>query len=260
MPDKKTARAPQEAEESKPFQLSLIELAESSVQSELKPEDEFIEEFTALCQEPVEITLTRNRSSLISVHPTDSGLRKVRLQQAFRAADQRTIKALARYIHKPDKRTGRIIDEYIKNKQDLFESMARQTSRKPRIKNGGLFKKLDRMLKDVMKKYDLHVRGIKITWGRRSTVRGNHSIKFGSYSHHHRLITIHPALDSPEVPDYFVEYIIYHELLHAVFPPLPGSGNRRDIHSAQFKRYEKKFDNYEEALRFEQWFVKNRLQ
>ncbi len=260
MPNKKPARRSQAvAGESPPFQLSLLELAESSRVSELMAEEDFVLELTGLCKDPVEVTFTSNRTNLISVRSKESGVRHVRLQHAFRAADQGTMKALARFIHNPDKRCRKVIDGFIRDRQGLFESMSRACRRSVRLKSTGRFKNLRHLLKKICKEYNLVLRNVKITWGQGKQVSGNHSIKFGSYSHETGIITIHPALDSPDVPDYFIEYIIYHELLHAIFPPLQGSNGRRSVHSTEFKRYEKKFELYNEALQFERWFVKNRL-
>jgi hypothetical protein len=61
------------------------------------------------------------------------------------------------------------------------------------------------------------------------------------------------------VPEFFVEYIVYHELLHALFPPVAAQGGRRDVHTAEFKRFEKKFPRYREAIEFEKLFVNTRL-
>ena len=36
----------------------------------------------------------------------------------------------------------------------------------------------------------------------------------GSYSVEDRLIRIHPTLDRPDVPRYYVAWIVYHEMLH----------------------------------------------
>jgi len=257
MPNKKTARPIKD--DAVPRQLSLLDLAESACLSELKTEDAFIRELSGMCRSPLEVTFTRNRSSLISIQAKASGLRNVRLQHGFRAADCRTMKSLASYISSPNKRSGKVIDEFIREKQDLFETMAKEGHRSSKLRVAGRFKKLDSLLRKVIKDYEFKLRGVKITWGRESSVSGNHSIKFGSYSHRSGTVTIHPALDSPDVPDYFVEYIIYHELLHAIFPPQENTGSRRSVHSPEFKRFEKKFSYYNEALEFEKWFVKNRL-
>lgn len=89
---------------------------------------------------------------------------------------------------------------------------------------------------------------IAITWGRDG--RGSKTIRFGSFDFDQRLIRVHPALDEDWVPRYFVEFIIYHELLHAVCPPEADQQNRR-IHTDEFQRLEKQFPRYEDAMEWE---------
>lgn len=89
---------------------------------------------------------------------------------------------------------------------------------------------------------------VVITWGRYG--RGSRTIRFGSYDFDRKLIRMHPALDKPWVPDYFVEFIVYHELLHALFPP-KQTDSRRVIHTPEFRLMEQRFPRYEEAMRWE---------
>jgi len=68
-----------------------------------------------------------------------------------------------------------------------------------------------------------------ITWGRRRASglpRSHRSVKMGSYAVEDRLIRIHPLLDRPFVPRYYVEWIIYHEMLHQKHP-IPVIDGRR---------------------------------
>ncbi len=70
----------------------------------------------------------------------------------------------------------------------------------------------------------------------------------GHYDSAHRTITISRWLDSPHTPRYLVEYLVYHEMLHARYP-VEGDGHRRVVHSRQFRAAEKKFPGYELARR-----------
>jgi hypothetical protein len=72
-------------------------------------------------------------------------------------------------------------------------------------------------------------------------------MRFGAYLAAARLIRIHPALDQAFVPRYFVECIVYHELLHHVIPPVYCNG-RYQIHSPAFRRRERDFPAYAEAM------------
>ena len=89
---------------------------------------------------------------------------------------------------------------------------------------------------------------LHITWGRRG--RGSKSIRFGSYDFDRKLIRIHPTLDQEWVPKYFIEFIVFHELLHAIFPPRQGQ-TRREVHTPEFRAVEKQFPHYDKAMQWE---------
>lgn len=83
-------------------------------------------------------------------------------------------------------------------------------------------------------------------------------MRFGSYLPAKRLIRIHPALDQAFVPQSFVEFIVYHELLHHVIPPVRVNG-RYQIHSAAFRRREREFPAYAEAIAWRQQSLRRLL-
>jgi hypothetical protein len=70
----------------------------------------------------------------------------------------------------------------------------------------------------------------------------------GHYDSGHGTIIISRKLDSPAVPRYLVEYVVYHEMLHIWFP-VERRGQRRVVHSREFREAEKKFPQYELACR-----------
>ena len=70
----------------------------------------------------------------------------------------------------------------------------------------------------------------------------------GHYDSGHGAIIISRKLDSPSVPRFLVEYVVYHEMLHIRFP-VERQGQRRRVHSREFREAEKKFPQYELACR-----------
>ena len=70
----------------------------------------------------------------------------------------------------------------------------------------------------------------------------------GHYDSGHGTIIVSRKLDSPSVPRYVVEYVVFHEMLHIRFP-VERRGQRRVIHSREFREAEKKFPQYELACR-----------
>jgi hypothetical protein len=83
-------------------------------------------------------------------------------------------------------------------------------------------------------------------------------MRFGAYLPEIQTIRIHPALDQVFVPRYFVEFIVYHELLHHVIPPVRRNG-RYEIHSPVFRRREREFPAYAEALAWRQCWLRRLL-
>lgn len=85
---------------------------------------------------------------------------------------------------------------------------------------------------------------VQITWfgsQKRAAMRRR---TLGLYDFNNKLIKIHRLLDHPNFPSYFISYVVYHEMLHHLFPPHQSKRGRRKIHHADFKRHEKKFAEY----------------
>ena len=83
-----------------------------------------------------------------------------------------------------------------------------------------------------------------LTWSQRRTrsILGHHDRVYDS-------ITISKTLDSDDVPEWFVEYILYHEMLHIKHPARLING-RRYYHTSGFRIDERRFPYYQEA---QQW-------
>jgi len=90
-----------------------------------------------------------------------------------------------------------------------------------------------------------------ITWGTMPRQRKGgrrRCMNYGSYSDHDKVVTIHPLLDSSRVPKEFIEYIVYHEMLHAVVPSERRNG-RWIHHTLQFRTLEQAYPNFDKMQR-----------
>src|SRR5436190_13229909 len=96
------------------------------------------------------------------------------------------------------------------------------------------------------------LRGYKVMWGRKRKRRPKEYFVFGTIQEEDRVIRINPALDQPFVPAWFLRYILYHEMLHAVVPDEVLSQGRRRVHTEEFNRRERKFPGYRRARRWEE--------
>lgn len=90
----------------------------------------------------------------------------------------------------------------------------------------------------------------KIIWSRQAKTKARCYRRLGSFSPMQNLIRINPILDDSDVPDYFIEYIVYHEMLHAVYPPI-AIGKRRWVHHKKFIEMEQTFPMYPQAKAWE---------
>jgi hypothetical protein len=73
--------------------------------------------------------------------------------------------------------------------------------------------------------------------------------RLGFYDYERNLIVISQIFDSRKVPQIILEYLMYHEMLHIVFPARFVNG-RRKIHTDDFNQREREFKDYESAQKW----------
>lgn len=91
-----------------------------------------------------------------------------------------------------------------------------------------------------------------IKWTSRSKRprRKHKSIKYGCYVVEDKCIRINRALDRAFVPRFFLEYIVFHEMLHEHLPPRQKNG-RTSFHFAEYVKAEQAFPGYRQAVVWE---------
>ncbi|NNE67726.1 MAG: M48 family peptidase [Pyrinomonadaceae bacterium] len=88
----------------------------------------------------------------------------------------------------------------------------------------------------------------ELSWSERPTFR-----RLGHHDEAHNTIIISRSLDKRGVPEFVLEFVMYHEMLHVFHPPVYKNG-RRHVHTPAFKADEQRFLFYEEA---EEWIAEN---
>ncbi|MAE63636.1 MAG: hypothetical protein CMJ18_05140, partial [Phycisphaeraceae bacterium] len=68
------------------------------------------------------------------------------------------------------------------------------------------------------------------------------------------LIVINPLLDHEWVTAWYLEFLVFHECLHEVFPPRP-SGQRMILHPPEFRARERTHPDFERARKYERWLT-----
>lgn len=93
---------------------------------------------------------------------------------------------------------------------------------------------------------------LTVKWFGNPERKARHCRTLGAYYHEDKLIKIHKVLNHPDIPVYFVLYVVYHEMLHHVCPPKRDKKNkRRSTHHKTFRECEKNFDAYVIAKKWE---------
>jgi hypothetical protein len=95
------------------------------------------------------------------------------------------------------------------------------------------------------------LRGYTIKWGQRRRRKPSSVIVFGCIQEADRVIRINPLLDRAFVPWWYVEYVVFHEMLHAFVPDRLDSAGRRVIHHDGFLTRERKFRQFRAATKWE---------
>jgi hypothetical protein len=196
---------------------------------------------------PVRLSVTDNRSTMISFRRAPAALR-LRLHHMFLDAPEPVVRAVADYAGRGQRRAGRVLDDFIRREQPRIrqERDATDESFTPEGRYFHLEEIRDRLNERFFQG------GVRATigWGRAPGRRRRRSIRLGVYDHQTREIRIHPALDHPEVPRFFVEFIVFHEMLHQLFPSSNGPG-RRVHHPRGFRDRERAYPLYEAAIAWE---------
>jgi predicted metal-dependent hydrolase len=194
---------------------------------------------------PVLLTLTDNSTSMISVREKEDSI-SVRIHRIFLKADNEVLDEVIIFIKKKRGRTPAIKQFIRQNQTFLKEREPRTVTINP---NGNFYNLID-IFNALNSEYFSNSLSVLITWGKRSP---RHAVKkrtLGNYQIKTNTIRINPLLDSRQVPRYVVEFIAYHEMLHAVIVTVMKNG-RRSIHSKEFKNRERKFKNYHKAIEWE---------
>lgn len=196
---------------------------------------------------PVRLSVTDNRSTMVSFRRAANAL-QLRLHHMFLDAPEPVVRAVADYAGRGLRGAGSVLDDYIRGMQPRIRQFRRETDQD--LNPRGRCFDLQRMFDAVNREHFQNAIQARIGWGRMPPRRRRKSIRLGVYDHQTREIRIHPALDRPEVPAFFVEFIIFHEMLHQLFPS-SSRGGRRVHHPRAFREREKTFPHYEAALRWE---------
>lgn len=204
---------------------------------------------------PVAVEVHDNTHTMLTFQ-RHRALWRVRLHHMFLAAPDEVLQALADYVRHGDAEASGVLDKFIeRNKAYIRRMSPAQMRKRLRLEPSGQHHDLSPIFERLNERYFRGRIDAAITYGPAPRVtRPRKSIKMGSYSADSRVIRIHPALDQPVVPRYFVEWIVFHEMLHHVYRTRRGEDGRRCIHPPEFLEHERRFHDFARA---QAWEVEN---
>ncbi|MEM6796226.1 MAG: hypothetical protein AAF725_19805 [Acidobacteriota bacterium] len=206
------------------------------------------------------LVLTENRSRIASAKRRGRTW-ELRLHRCFLEAETPVLEAIAAFFSEPPGATRRRALGAMREHFAAHHEPA--PVRPPKLQPVGRVHDLGTLRDRIDREYFEDALRPSITWGRAGVPRrrrrgGGFSIRLGSYEASQRLVRIHPVLDRPEVPQFVVAAVVYHEMLHAAVPPetrvTVRGEKRRRVHNPEFRRREKLFEHHRAA---EAWLEGN---
>jgi predicted SprT family Zn-dependent metalloprotease len=97
---------------------------------------------------------------------------------------------------------------------------------------------LESLASEIHRSYFFKCPPLRVRWGQRISRKRRRSIRLGSYNHVTGEIRIHPMLNSPNIPAFFIQSVIHHEYLHHVLGP---------HHNRRFHQHERQFRYHRES-------------
>lgn len=206
---------------------------------------ELAHQLSSLLKLPVHLTLTDNRATLVSFRRLPEELR-LRVHHLFLDAPEPVVRAIATFVGQGDARAKAVLEEYSRAQRVQVRSTRRPGA--PLKARGQCFE-----LRSILERLNAtHFQGqlqADIGWARRPGRKQRKTIRLARYDARLREIRVHPALDQPHVPAFVVDAVVFHAMLHQLFPEEPGSCP--SSHSPEFLERERAFPLLDAALRWQ---------
>ena len=220
---------------------------------------------TAHVRQAFELRLNTNRRTFFSCRTAPNAPARISLHRCFLEAPDGVIQAVGALISGPDDQALALCREYVAGYDQRHRRQARSQPLPPELRRSrGQWHDLADIADEVNRRYFEGRLTIRITWGKSGAAnegrrrRRPRTLQFGSYDHSLDLVRIHSRLDAPDVPRFYLNYLIYHELLHKTLGcRRDGASSRRSVHHAEFLEHERRHECYDLARAWEQEFFKS---
>ena len=198
----------------------------------------------------VDLIINENRSHLFTVLDRQPYWAKLSVHKMFLEAPEKVVEALAGYVRSFDKRYLSVVLGFIHDNVSRDEYL--QPVKRSALVTKGQYFDLEEIFKRVNGRYFESRLKLSITWFKQKKPGFSSRVIFGQYHPLLRLIKINKMLDSPLVPDYFIDFVFFHEMLHHVMPSKTKACGRRSIHPREFKEKERLFADFDSAVKWQE--------
>lgn len=178
---------------------------------------------------------------------------EVRISDHCRRAPSPVIEAIimilgSKVMHKRTPKKFLEIYSNFRKEPPVLESVHSRRLKKGKkqfAEHSGKHHVLQEIYQEINRQYfNNQVEIIRIGWGIRKS-----RARLGHYDPVHHTVTLSPFLDSPDVPSYVLQFIVYHEMLHAVFEGT-SCHSAHIHHPPEFRRAEKAHPDYGSTKKF----------
>lgn len=177
---------------------------------------------------------------------------RLSVHKMFLEAPDPVLSAIAHYVKGTRKDLGErnlVLREFIQGHLHRYDYTHLVNSQKL-VQQGRVYH-LKPLFDALNKKYFDEKLDLSLTWFGAPQRKRRRRITFGQYFSGLRLIKMHRMLDDPFFPEYFVSFILYHEMLHSVVPGVKDARGRFCVHGKNFKEKERAFEHYQKAIEWE---------
>ncbi len=196
---------------------------------------------------PVVLTLTENRSVLLSFRRQD-GVVHLRLHRMFLHAPLLVVRAVARGLRRMNRGADGAVRRFMNENLHRVRRVPRAL---PPLVTEGRAHDLKHIFERLNLRYFDGRLKVPITWGRGGGRARRGGLTFGSYDPVLSLIRIHPVLDRRDVPTYFLESVVHHEMLHHHMGGVADRAGRTVYHTRAFREAEARYPWQGQALAWE---------
>ncbi len=231
-------------------QLNLFDARRAPRAANVSSARELADTLSDLLAERVRLTVHDNRSTMVSFRRNPDEIH-YRVHHMFLEAPNEVVTALAAFAGPRRgaaarrREAGTRIDAFVKrNRARIAMPRADRLLARGRVHD----------LQEIYDRLNGEQFGgeieARIGWGPARPGKRRRTVKTGVYVQDARIIRIHPTLDRPQVPEFYVAAVVFHEMLHQAVPAREVNG-RRIVHGAEFRRRERAYPDHGRARAWE---------